>query len=114
MIAYGICILPLIKNIKREITDITQPWYDEDSEDLGTFARLETYFDSLTCKGPGQGYHPKPIKSVLIVIPENLEVVKVFGRRHIFRVCTSAPYLGGYIGDDKSKNDLLRERTPTW
>ena len=42
------------------------------------FARLENYFDSLTRQGPGQGYHPDPIKSVLIVFLENLEAGKVF------------------------------------
>ena len=29
-------------------------------------------------------------------------------------MCTGARYLGGYIGDDDSKRDLLRERTLTW
>ena len=67
MIAYGIGILPLIKNFKLEIPDATQPWYTDYAGALGTFARLETYFDSLTYQGPGQGYHPKPSKSVLIV-----------------------------------------------
>ena len=49
MIAYGIGILPLIKNLKQEVTDVTQTWYADAAGDLGTFARLETYFDSLTC-----------------------------------------------------------------
>ena len=48
MIAYGIGILPLIKNPKRAIPDVTQPWYTDDAGDLGTFARLDTYFDLLT------------------------------------------------------------------
>ena len=65
MIAYGIGILPLIKNTKQEMPDVTQPYYSEDSGDLGMFVRLETYFDSLTRQGPGWGYHPKPIKIVL-------------------------------------------------
>ena len=58
MIAYMIGILPLINNIQREIPEITQPWYAENSGDLGTFTRLETYFDSLTRQGPGQGITP--------------------------------------------------------
>ena len=29
-------------------------------------------------------------------------------------MCTSARYIGGYIGDDKSKRDWLRERTLKW
>ena len=48
MIAYGIEILPPINNIKREIPDVPQPRYDGDSEALGTFTIIETYFDSLT------------------------------------------------------------------
>ena len=36
------------------------------------------------------------------------------GARHGFRVCTGAHYLGGYIGDDESKHDWLKERTLTW
>ena len=31
-----------------------------------------------------------------------------------FRVCTGAHYIGGYISDDESKLDWLRERTLTW
>ena len=38
----------------------------------------------------------------------------MFGRRHVFKVCTGARYLGGYIGDEKSKRDWLRDRTLTW
>ena len=48
MIAYRIGILPLIKNLKREITDVTEPWYTYDSGALGTLAILETYFNLLT------------------------------------------------------------------
>ena len=52
MIAYGIGILSLINNLKREIPDITQPWYVGDSGSLGEFAILETYFDLLSHQGP--------------------------------------------------------------
>ena len=48
MIVYGIGILPLINNLKREIPDVTHPWYADDTGDLGTFAILGTYFDSIT------------------------------------------------------------------
>ena len=105
MIKYGIRILPLIRNLKREIPDVTQPWYAANAGALGTFVRLKTYFDSLTRQGLEQGYHPEPTKSVLIVRPENIEAGKVFGACHIFWVCMGARYLGGYIGDDKSKRD---------
>ena len=94
VIEYRIGILPLIKILKRAIPDVTQPSYTDDAGALGKFVRLETYFDFLTCQGPGQGYHPEPTKSVLIVRPENIEAVKVFGARHGFRVCTGTDNLG--------------------
>ena len=79
-IAYGIGILPLIKNLKREIPDVTHTWYADYAGALGTFARLDTYFYSLTRQGPGREYHPDPTKSVLIVRPENIEAGKVSGK----------------------------------
>ena len=59
-------------------------WYADDAGALRKFTRLETYFHSLTLQDLGQGYHPEPSKSILIVSPENLEAGKVFGRRPIF------------------------------
>ena len=105
MIACRIGIIPLIEKLKQEIPDVTHPWYADDAKPLGTFARLETYFDSLTRQGPGRGYYPEPSKSVIIVRPENLEAGKCFGARHGFQVCTGARYLGGYIREDESKCD---------
>ena len=113
-IAYGMGILPLIKNIKRAIPDVTQPWYADNAGALGTFARIITYFDFLTRQNPGRGYHPEPTKSVLIVRLDNLEAGKVFGERLGFRVCTGACDLGSYIGEYESKRDWLRQRTLTW
>ena len=113
MIAFGIGILLLIKSIKLDIPDVTQSWYTSDAGDLGTFTRLEAYFDLLTRQGLVRGCHPKPFKSVLIVRPENIEAGKVFGACHIFKVCTGARYIGGYIRDDKSKRDWLRDRMLT-
>ena len=114
MIVYGIRILTLIKNLKRAIPDVTQPWYADNARALGTFSKLDTYFESLTHQGLGREYHPELTNSVLIVRPENIEAVKVFGARHRFRVCTGARYLWGYIGCDKSKHNWLRERVLKW
>ena len=95
MIAYGIGILPLINNLKREIPDITQPWYAYDTEALGTFARIDTYFNFLTHQVPGGIYYTKLSKSVLTVHPENPKAGEEFAARHRFKVCTVAHYLGG-------------------
>ena len=69
MIAYGIGILPLIKNLKQEIPDVIQPWYSDDAGAFGTFAILEIYFYFLTCQSSGWGYNPEFTKSVLVLRP---------------------------------------------
>ena len=45
---------------------------------------------------------------------ENIEAGKMFDARHGFKVCTGARYLRGYIRDNDSKRDWLRERTLKW
>ena len=69
MITYGIKILPLIKNLKQEIPDVTYPWYADYAGVLGMFVILETYFDLLTCQVSGGGFQPETSKIILIVRP---------------------------------------------
>ena len=114
MISYGIGILPLINNLKREIPDATKPWYYENAGALGTFARIATYFNSLTHQGSGHGYYPTPPKSALIMHPENFDTRKEFVAHYRFKVYTGARYLGGYIGYGNPKRDWMRERKLTW
>ena len=90
IIAYRIGILPLINNLKQEISDVTQLWYAENARYLGTFTRIETYFYSLTFQGPGRRYYPELSKRVLILHPENLKAGKELGARHGFKVGTGA------------------------
>ena len=77
MIAYGIKILQLIKNIKQEIPDITQPWYADDDGALGKLERLEIYFYFLTRQDLGMGYYPNPTKNIVIVRPEEYRAGKI-------------------------------------
>ena len=44
---------------------------------------------------------------------ENPKFGKLFGLRHLFKVLQGAHYLGGYIGDDDSKRDWMKERYET-
>ena len=90
MIMHVISILPLFKNLKREIPDVTQPLYADDAGSLGMFVIIETCFNSLTHQVPGRRYYLEPSKSILIVHPEDIGVRKEFGARHGFKVCTGA------------------------
>ena len=88
MVAYGIDVLPLIKNLKSEFPDITQTCYAANAGALCTFTNVELNFNWLKQFGLGRGYYPEPSISALIVHPENIEARNRFGLCHRFKVCT--------------------------
>ena len=92
-----------------KVPGVTQTCYTDDAISLGMLVIFEACFHSLE-----RGYYPKPSKIVLIVHPDNLEARKLFGARHGFKVCMGEHYLGGYIGDDESKQDCMKYHTAAW
>ena len=72
IVAYGIEILPLIKDLKSMYPDVTQPWYAENHGALGMFDHLDNYFKALKRNGPERGHFTEPTKSILVVHPPNL------------------------------------------
>ena len=114
MVDYGIGIIPLMKCLKLMFPDVTQPWYSDYYGALGTFDNLEKYFISLKRNGADRGYWLDPTKSITIMHPNNIKAGELSGQCHGSKVCTGALYLGGYIGDGKSKGDWLKKRTEKW
>ena len=78
------------------------------------FDHLEKCFKALKRNSPVRIYFPGPTKSILAVHPKNFKSGYIFGRRHVFKVCTGARYLGVYIGDDKSRGHWIKEHTEKW
>ena len=58
MVAYGIAILPLIKNLKAAHPNVTQPRYADDVSVLRMYGSIELYFNLLKKSGPGLVYYP--------------------------------------------------------
>ena len=114
MVAYGIWVPLLIKQLNETHPDITQPCYNDDTGALGTYNNIELYFYLLKHSGPGHGYYPKPSKSVLIVHPDNFEMVKQFVLHHKFKVCTGTCDIGYFIRNNKYTPDWMHDHTATW
>ena len=76
--------------------------------------KLLLYFNSLKHNGPERGYYPEPTKIILIMHSDYLISGKMFVAHHGFNFCTGASYLGGYIGDDESKRDWLKDCMEKW
>ena len=84
IIAYGLGVLLIIKNLKTEHHGVTQTRCDDCVGALGTFGNIEDCFNYLTQVGSEVGYYPDLKKSVLIFHMDNLEGCN-FGR-HVSRV----------------------------
>ena len=72
MIAYGIGVLPLIRDLQGEHTQVTQPWYVDDAGAGGKFPHILAQLRDLQARGPPRGYFLEPTKSTLVVDPSNV------------------------------------------
>ena len=68
---------------------------------------IEDDFNYLIQSGPERGCYPNTTKRVLVVHPDNIEDGILFCARHGFKIRPGACYLGGFIGDDASKQEWL-------
>ena len=64
--------------------------------------------------GPGTRVLSWIIKIVLIVYSDIRKGGKLFGLHHRFKMWTCVCHVGGYIREDSSKHDWLKERTAMW
>ena len=117
MFAYGVGILPLIRQLKAAHPSCIQPWYADDAGSAGTFESIDHFFADLVKIGPDFGYFPEPSKSVLIVRPSEIQHARFFfndQRRRGFQITTGHRYLGGFIGDLKTRDEWLSTRLSDW
>ena len=66
MVAYGLSLLPLIREIEEKLDKGIQVWYADDSGLLGSFNELTKLYKFIEDKGPKWGYYPESRKSTLI------------------------------------------------
>ena len=72
MIAYGIGVLPLIRELRGAHPRVTQPWYADDAGAGRKFSHILEHLRYLQARGPARGYYPEPTKSILVVAPGNV------------------------------------------
>ena len=108
MIAYGIGVLPLIRELRDAHPRVTHPCYADGAGVGGTFDQVQTPLWDMQARGPAQGYCPEPTKSILVVAPGNVERAEEHFRGLGIRVVTGHRYLGGFIGDADAEREWLR------
>ena len=114
MAAYGILLLPLIRQLQDEIPDVNQPWYADDAGAGGKFCAIQEYFEQLQELGPSRGYFPEPTKSILVVQGHTKELAASYFKDLKFKVTTGLQYLGGFIGKASAQQAWIKEKTKDW
>ena len=72
MIAYGIWVLPLIRELREAHPCVTQPWYTDDAGEGGELGHIMEHFQDLQVRGAPRGYLREPTKSILVVALQNV------------------------------------------
>ena len=72
MIAYGIGVLLLVRELQGAHPCVTQTWYADDAGAGGKFTNILEHLRDLQARGPAQGYYPEPTKSILVVALGNV------------------------------------------
>ena len=114
MIAYCIGVLPLIREIRNAHSQVTQPWYADDTGARGTFQQVLEHFRDLHARGPDRGYYPEPTNSILVVDPGNLAQSEEHFRGLGIRVVTGYHYLGEYIGEREAEGSWVEAKIKGW
>eukprot|EP00978_Attheya_sp_CCMP212_P035431 scaffold154276_cov33-Attheya_sp.AAC.2 len=111
---YGMGLLPLIRRLKREVDDVSQPWYADDAGAGGKFDRIKVYFEKLEEYGPKYGYFPEASKSISIVREHNVERAKEYFAEMKFTIKSGYRYLGGFVGARAEMKEWIGEKADEW
>lgn len=106
MIAYGLGLLPLIRQLKTEFLHAFQPWYADDSAVAAKFDVIQALYNRL--------YFAEPTKSILIVAEHNIEKAKEYFADLGFKIKTGSRYLGGFIGEETARAEWLQSEIDEW
>ena len=108
MIAYGLGILPLIWDLRKDHPGVTQPGYDYDAGVGGTFDGIHKHLENLMMREPPRGYFLEPTKRILVVSQRNVPRVEVFFCWHGLKIGTGNRYTKGISGDRGGVGSVVR------
>jgi hypothetical protein len=114
MVAFGLAVVPLIRQLKREVHQVHQAWFADDAAAAADFTSIKSFMERLIKLGPAYGYFPEASKIILVVSEANKAAAEVYFRDMKFKVITGSRYLGGFIRSDHDLHAWLKDSMSTW
>lgn len=117
MSMYGLGMKPLTDKLGSVVDKSVckQVWYADDSTSGGELAEMKKWWDELCTSGPKYGYHPLPLKTILIVKPEfEQKAQTIFGESGVKITCEGERHMGAVIGSLYYKELYVRLKVQKW
>ena len=115
MAAYAVSTVPLIKQLERTCQATTQCWFADDDGAASDLASLRQYWDELSQLGPGYGYFPNAIKTVLQAKSEHQDGARrIFSGTGITIRTDGSRHLGGALGEKSFCQQSMSEMVEKW
>ena len=113
-IAYGIGVLPIIKDLRGAYPRVTHSWYADDAGAWVSFGNILAHFEDIQVRGTPWGYFPKPTKSILVLAPQNVTRAEELFWGIGILVVTGNHYLSSFIGNRDADTTWLDEKVQGW
>ena len=98
MAMYGIALLPLMDMIKNET--VTQKWYADDGNPVGSLQALNELHEKLQRHGPAFGYNIT--KCHVIAKPTSIDNARNVFRNKDIKIVDGCRVLGSVIGSESA------------
>ncbi len=115
MAAYAVAISPMIKRLGQTCPSTTQCWYADDDGAADDLVSLRQYWSELEKIGPGYGYFPNGIKTILLTKPEHrMKAQRLFSDTGISIRSDGCRYLGGAVGEKEFCRSYMASMAEKW
>ena len=112
---YALATIPLIRNLKNSVSDISQVWYADDASGAGKITRLREWWDQLNALGPKFGYFANASKTWLVTKENCLSTAAdTYTNTYVKVTSEGRPYLGAALGTDDYIQAFVTNKVQQW
>ena len=115
MAIYAVAIMPMIRHLSRACPTTTQCWYADDDGASDNLSVLQRYWDELNKVGPGFGYFPNAVKTILLTKSAHEDkAFELFSNTGVKIRTDGCRYLGGVLGEDAFCRSYMEALVKKW
>eukprot|EP00956_Cyclotella_meneghiniana_P042116 scaffold248361_cov42-Cyclotella_meneghiniana.AAC.1 len=116
MVLYGVALLPLAEQLRRDVPEVTTPQFADDLAAVGNLSDCAMALEFLIEEGPKYGYFPEPEKTHIICTAEQEPEAKsaFLSRDMIVNYSRGERYLGGFVGSKLEREKWVKKKVEGW